>query len=103
MSKPFFLDTAVAKVTGVYYTNHLEKDLLPECNRLYPDNSYIFMQDGAPSHTSKVCQKKLMEKRGKKFIKGTEWPPNLLTAMLMIIISGTRCRKRCMKGEESHL
>ena len=75
VTKPFFLDPRRAKVTGVYYTKHLERDLLPECVKLYPDDDYIFMQDGASSHTSKICQEKLKQLRGRKFIGKDEWPP----------------------------
>ena len=55
---------SLPKITGVYYTKHLERDLLPECAKLYPDDDYIFMQDGASSHTSKICQEKLKQLRG---------------------------------------
>ena len=60
---------------SAYYTHHIEHDLLPECKKLYPDDDFIFMQDGATSHTSKVCQAKLRQKCPRRFIKGIEWPP----------------------------
>ena len=77
--KPFFIDPQQAKVTGPYYTRHLERDLLPECKRLYPDDDYIYMQDGASSHTSNICQNKLhklCKARGgrDRFLSKTEWP-----------------------------
>ena len=75
VTKPFFIDPQQAKVTGAYYTRHLERDLLPECGKLYPENDYIFVQDGATSHTSNICQAKLKELRGRKFAGKTEWPP----------------------------
>ena len=76
VSKPFFIDPQKAKVTGAYYTRHLERDLLPECLKLYPANDYIFMQDGATSHTSNLCQNKLRElRRAGRFISKTQWPP----------------------------
>ena len=76
VTKPFFLEPSKAKVTGEYYAKHLEKDLLPECSRLYPANDFIFAQDGASSHTSNVSQetlKRLCPKR--RFIRGDQGPP----------------------------
>ena len=76
VTKPFFLNPQIAKVTGKYYTNHLRRQLLPECLKLYPDADYYFMQDGASSHTSGVCQEFLRKVRGRRFISKTEWPPH---------------------------
>jgi transposase len=75
VSKPFFMDPQRTKVTGEYYTRHLVRDLLPECHRLYPNNDFIYMQDGATSHTSNLCQNKLKELLGRRFINKVEWPP----------------------------
>ena len=64
------------RVTGAYYTKHLSKDLIPACEKLYKNNDFIFMQDGATSHTSNLCQNFLKEKLGKeRFVDKTEWPP----------------------------
>ena len=74
--KALFLDPQKAKVTGAYYTKHLERDLLPECSKMFPDDEYIFMQDGATSHTSIICQSKLRAMRGVwRYISKTQWPP----------------------------
>ena len=48
--------------------------LLPDCMRLYPENDFIFQQDGAPSHTSNATQTHL-EQAVPHFIKKDEWPP----------------------------
>ena len=75
VSKPFFMNPQKTKVTGPYFTKHLEKDLLSECRRMYPDDNYIFQQDGATSHTSLVCQSKLRQLLRKRFINKDQWPP----------------------------
>ena len=46
--------------------------LLPDCSRLYPRNNFVFQQDRAPSHTSRVTQGHLATP---EFIKKDEWPP----------------------------
>lgn len=76
VSRPFFLDPQKAKVTGQYYTNHLKKDLIPECKKLYPQDDFIFAQDGATSHTSNVCQEYLRNTLGTaRFVNKFQWPP----------------------------
>lgn len=76
VTPPFFIDPAKAKVNAVYYRNHLRRQLLPACNRLYPEGDFIFMQDGATSHTANICQSFLLENLGRgRFISKTEWPP----------------------------
>ena len=77
ITKPFFLDPAVAKVNEVVYTNHLKSQLLPAIDKLYPSKDYIFVQDGASSHTSDRCQDFLLKtlKSKSRFVAADEWPP----------------------------
>ena len=75
LTPPFFVDPQQIKVTGEVYTNHLKNDLLPACRDLYPDNDFIFVLDGAPSHTSNVCQNFLHEELGTRFVDKMTWPP----------------------------
>jgi hypothetical protein len=42
---------------------------------LAPNNNFIFQQDGAPAHTSRLAQEWL-EQNISDFIKKDEWPPN---------------------------
>ena len=66
------------KVTAAYYTQHLRRQLIPECETLYPENDFIFQQDGATSHTSNQCQAFLKETLGRgRYISKikNEWPP----------------------------
>ena len=47
--------TSGAKISSVYYCNEDLSQLLPEMKQL-SNGDYIFKQDGARSHTSKVTQ-----------------------------------------------
>jgi len=69
-----FIDTNKVKVNSESYMQLLGDGLLPDCRRLYPNNDYIFQQDGATSHTSRVTQEYL-EANTPEFIKKDEWPP----------------------------
>ena len=69
-----FIDTNKVKVNSQTYMELLEDGLLPDCRHLYPNDTYIFQQDGATSHTSRVTQEYL-EQNTPEFIKKDEWPP----------------------------
>ena len=66
--------TEKAKINADYYTNNLLPKLIEDCNNLAP-NDFIFQQDGAPAHTSRLAQDWL-EQHSPDFIKKDEWPPN---------------------------
>ena len=55
-----FIDTNKTKVNSESYIKLLDDGLLPDCRRLYPENEFIFQQDGAPSHTSNATQTHLV-------------------------------------------
>lgn len=69
-----FIDTEKTKVNSDVYIELLNNQLLPDCRRLFPENNYIFQQDGAPSHTSKASQNYLAASTP-EFIQKDEWPP----------------------------
>ena len=48
-------------VNSENYIQLLDDNLLPVCKRLYPRNNYVFHQNGASSHTSRVTQAHLEE------------------------------------------
>ena len=76
MSKPFFINPQESKVNGKCFTKHLEKDLLPALNQLYPAGNGIYVQDGASSHTCSLTQNFLKEKLGRHgFVNNKQWPP----------------------------
>jgi hypothetical protein len=54
------------------------KDLLPklieDCENLLPNN-FVFQQDGAPAHSSRLAQE-WIEQHSPEFVKKNDWPPN---------------------------
>ena len=48
-------------VNSENYIQLLDDNLLPVCKRLYPRNNYVFHQNRASSHTSRVTQAHLEE------------------------------------------
>ena len=64
-----------AKINAEYYVNNLLPGLIGDCQNLAPNNNFIFQQDGAPAHTSRLAQEWL-EQNTPDFIKKDEWPPN---------------------------
>ena len=58
------------------YKSHLQKQLLPSISKLFSHNTWIFLQDSAPSHGSNLVQNFLNETLGNRFVKKTEWPPS---------------------------
>jgi hypothetical protein len=64
-----------AKINSVYFIENILKPLLAEdIPRLYPKNDYIFHQDSAPAHLSKMTIKFLKDNQI-KFITPEEWTP----------------------------
>ena len=51
-SSIFFVEPGAAKVNGAYYREKLLTPMIPEINRLTGYQPYVFMQDGARSHTA---------------------------------------------------
>ena len=68
-----FIDTSKTKVNSECYIKLLDDNLLPDCRTLYPDNNFIFQQDGAPSHTSRITQEHL-DANTPEFIGKDDWP-----------------------------
>ena len=50
----------------------IQRRVIPEIHRLFPDGSGVFQQDLAPCHTSKQVKKFMDENQ----IKLLEWPVN---------------------------
>ena len=69
----FFLEPGV-KINGQYYRNELLARMLPEMNNISRVD-YIFLQDGARSHTAKTTLEYLNEKCP-AYVKPNYWPPN---------------------------
>ena len=69
-----FIDTNTTKVNSLVYIDLLENKLLPDCRNLHYGDDFVFMQDGATSHTSYLTQT-FLETQNVNFIKKHEWPP----------------------------
>ena len=69
-----FIDTSKTKVNSECYIKLLDDNLLPDCRTLYPDNDFIFQQDGTPSHTSRITQEHL-DANTPEFIGKDDWTP----------------------------
>ena len=48
--------------------------MFPAINKISPRNNWIFIQDGATSHTSNLVQDFLNETIPRRFIKKDQWP-----------------------------
>ena len=62
------------KVNTETYVALLKNFLIPDFEDLFPNKDYVFMQDGASSHTSRVTQE-FLDQNVPEFIKKDEWPP----------------------------
>jgi hypothetical protein len=64
------------KINTSYYVNTVLKTVLkPHANILFRKDPWIFQQDSAPAHKSKMCQKWCSENLP-GFITTLEWPPS---------------------------
>ena len=62
------------KVNADFYVNDLLPKLIEDCESLLPNN-FIFQQDGAPAHSSRLAQE-WIKQHSSEFVKKDEWPPN---------------------------
>lgn len=76
VSPPFFVGQAGLKVDSHRYLAHLQNDLMPAIEKMYPNKDFTFVQDSAPSHRAKIVQSYLKEKLNSRFVKNTDWPPS---------------------------
>ena len=75
VTRPTFVNRKGLKVNAVNYKNHLKRELFPAIKKVYPRNDWIYIQDGATSHTSNLVQNFLQETIPRRFIKKDQWPP----------------------------
>lgn len=75
VTSPFFVGKQGLKVNAKNYRNHLKNKLFPAINKVCPRKNWIFIQDGASSHTSNLVQDFLKETIPRRFVKKDEWPP----------------------------
>ena len=65
-----------AKVNGAYYREKLLASVIPEMDRLTRYQPYVFMQDGARSHTANETVRFLNQQRYLILLQPNMWPPN---------------------------
>ena len=65
-----------AKVNGAYYREKLLASMIPEMDRLTGYQPYVFMQDGARSHTANETVRLLNQQRYLTLLQPNMWPPN---------------------------
>ena len=75
ITKPIFVNRQGLKVNAKNYRKHLKNQLFPAINQVYPRENWIFIQDGASSHTSNLVQDFLHETIPRRYVKRNEWPP----------------------------
>lgn len=74
LTKPIFVKPG-AKINSDYYINECLKPLFEEVKTLYPNGTWIFHQDSAPSHTSKKTLA-YIRNEGVNFVQPSQWCPN---------------------------
>lgn len=75
VTKPIFVNRQGLKVNAKRYHQHLKTELFPAIRKVYPRNDWIYMQDGATSHTANLVQNFLEETIPRRYVKKDEWPP----------------------------
>ena len=76
VTQPFFVNNKGLKVNAINYHRHLRTQLFPAIEKISKRNNWLFIQDGASSHTSNLVQGYLAETLKNRFISKTEWPPS---------------------------
>ena len=75
-TEAFFVAEEGIKINKFVYHKHLKEELLPAIKRRFNRDNWIFIQDGAPSHRSKLVQEYLDEELPRRFVRENEWPPS---------------------------
>ena len=70
----FFVEPG-AKVNGAYYREKLLASMIPEMDRLTGYQPYVFMQDGAQSHTANETVRFLNQQRYLTLLQPNMCPP----------------------------
>ena len=74
-SSIFFVEPG-PKVNGAYYREKLSASMIPEMDRLTGYQPYVFMQDGARSHTANETVRFLNQQRYLTLLQPNMWSPN---------------------------
>ena len=74
-SSIFFVEPG-EKVNGAYYREKLLASMIPKMDRLNRYQPYVFMQDGARSHTANKTVRFLNQQRYLTLLQPNTWPPS---------------------------
>ena len=75
VTKPFLVNGKGIKVNATRYHQHLKKELFSAIEKFMTRGDWIFVQDGASSHTSDLVQNFLRKTLTNRFVRKDEWPP----------------------------
>ena len=98
VSKPIFVNRKGLKVNAARYHDHLKKELFPAIKKIYPREDWIYMQDGATSHTSKLVQNFLEETIPRRYVKKDQWPPKSPDANPLDYYFWSRVKEKVYEG-----
>ena len=76
---PNYLDFCwrkMSKVESRLYLGHLQNEVIPLVEELFPNKDFIFIHDSAPIHHERIVQNCLKESLSSWFIKNVDWVPN---------------------------
>ena len=66
---PIFLEGRGLKIKGTAYLKYFRHNLILAIEKHYPRNSFLFVQDSAPSNHGNIMQNYLKEKSRSRFMK----------------------------------
>ena len=76
VTRPFFVNDRGLKVNAVRCHRHLKRELFPAIEKFMTRGDWIFVQDGASSHTSHLVQDFLRDTMKNRFVRKDDWPPS---------------------------
>lgn len=72
----FLLEKKVTKINWHIYLEHLQNEMIPSPEKLFPSNDFIFIRDSAPSTCARKVQNFSKEMLTSHFVENFDWPPN---------------------------
>ena len=75
-SSIFFVEPGAKVNGGAYYREKLLATMIPKMDRLNGYQPYVFMQDGARSHTANETVRFLNQQQYLTLLQPNIWPPN---------------------------
>ena len=101
VTKPFFVNADGIKVNAPLYLQHLKKELFPAIRKTYPREDWIFIQDGASSHTSNLVQDFLQENLHRRHVRKQEWPPKSPDSNPLDFYFWSRVKRKVYEGRHN--